>query len=103
MKAKILALSLMTAFALTGCGEKHEKVHAVDKVEEAQAAALAKAPTAEAVKFADDGEAPMGGVGENGGKATAPTASATQATEANASATQATSAPQITSGSDTKQ
>ncbi len=62
MKAHVLSVSLL-ALALTACGGKEEHKKAVDYVEEAQAAALAKAPKAEEVKFADHGEEPMGGVG----------------------------------------
>lgn len=120
MKANILRLSLMTAslatvFALVGCGDKHEKVHAVGKVEEAQAAALAKAPQAETVKFDDHGQPTVGGVGGVGG--TNAPASAAQATSAaataealatahhgqaqTASASESTSAPQAASSSET--
>lgn len=78
MKAKFsLAIIAITAL-LTACGGNHEKVHAVDKVEEAQKLALEKAPKAEEVKFADHGQTPMGGVGgANPAPLPAPTAEAT--------------------------
>lgn len=78
MKAKFsLAIIAITAL-LTACGGNHEKVHAVDKVEEAQKLALEKAPKAEEVKFADHGQTPMGGVGgANPAPLPTPTAEAT--------------------------
>lgn len=118
MKAKSLSLmtvSLAAVFALVGCGDKHEKVHAVDKVEEAQAAALAKAPTAEAVKFDDHGQPTMGGVGgaegANANTNVAAAQSDASASQAGATATDAApssqpetaSATAVASGSDTKQ
>ena len=63
---KKLSLSLAVAsiaFALTACGGHEEHPHAVDKVAEAEAAAKAKAPQAEEVKFADHGAETIGGVG----------------------------------------
>lgn len=120
MKANALHLAIVGVVAglvLVGCGDKHEKVHAVDKVEEAQAAAVAKAPKADAVKFDDHGQAPMGGVGENGGSVAASAPQATQNAEAletahhgeasassaqAASASEAASAPQPASSSEAK-
>ena len=63
---KKLSLSLAVAsiaFALTACGGHEEHPHAIDKVAEAEAAAKAKAPQAEEVKFADHGAETIGGVG----------------------------------------
>lgn len=83
MKANTLCLAVvgvLATVALVGCGGG-EKVHAVDKVEEAQAMAVAKAPKADAVKFNDHGEAPMGGVGENGSSTATQAASAVQTAE----------------------
>lgn len=59
MKAKILSAVLAGSFLLTACGEEHHAVKAVDKVEEAQAAALAKAPKAEEIVFDDAGQPPF--------------------------------------------
>lgn len=58
---KRYAIILTTAaLALTACGgDEHAHVHAVDKVEEAQAAALAKAPKAEEIVFDDAGQKPF--------------------------------------------
>lgn len=67
MKAKFSLAIIATTALLTACGGGHDKVHAVDKLEEAQKIALEKAPKAEEVKFADHGETPMGGVGGAGG------------------------------------
>lgn len=78
MKAKFSLAIIATTALLTACGGNHEKVHAVDKVEEAQKLALEKAPKAEEVKFADHGQTPMGGVGgANPAPLPAPTAEAT--------------------------
>lgn len=110
MKANALHLAIVgvvAALVLVGCG-KHEKVHAVDKVEEAQAAAVAKAPKADAVKFDDHGEAPMGGVGENGSSTATRAASAAQTAETlttaheEASGSEVASAPETASNSETK-
>ncbi|OAV32438.1 hypothetical protein [Moraxella catarrhalis] len=54
----VTALAFVTLM-LTACGHGHEKVHAVDRVEEAQAAALANAPKAEEVVFEDEGAPTM--------------------------------------------
>lgn len=63
MKAKFTLAIIATATLITACGGNHEKVYAVDKIEEAQKQALEKAPKAEEIKFADHGQTPMGGVG----------------------------------------
>ena len=57
-----LALIAATTLTLTAC-HKGEHKHAVEHVEQAQAEALAKAPKAEEIKFADHGEPTIGGVG----------------------------------------
>lgn len=54
----VTALAFVTLM-LTACGHGHEKVHAVDRVEEAQAAALANAPKAEDMVFGDEGVSTM--------------------------------------------
>lgn len=56
MKTLAMIASLTVVVALTACGEKHEKVHAVDRVEEAQKAALEKTPKAEEMTFEDHGQ-----------------------------------------------
>lgn len=58
---KIFAVTALAfvALMLTACGHGHEKVHAVDRVEEAQAAALANAPKAEDMVFGDEGVSTM--------------------------------------------
>lgn len=56
MKVQFVAATLAAAALLSACGNKHEGVHAVDKLQEAEAAALAKAPKAEEVKFDDEGQ-----------------------------------------------
>lgn len=53
MKAKFVAIVALTTLTLSACGDKHEKVYAVDKLAQAQAVALEKAPKAEEVKFDD--------------------------------------------------
>lgn len=58
MKAFAL-VALAAAVALVGCGEKHEKVHAVDKVAEAQAAAMEKKPQDQERIFDDHGQKPF--------------------------------------------
>ena len=54
----VTALAFVTLM-LTACGHGHEKVHAIDRVEEAQAAALANAPKAEDMVFGDEGVSTM--------------------------------------------
>lgn len=56
MKIQVLVAALAAAVLVSACGDKHEKVHAVDKVAEAEAAAIEKAPKAEEVKFDDHGQ-----------------------------------------------
>lgn len=56
MKVQVLVAALAAAVLVSACGDKHEKVHAVDKVVEAEAAAIEKAPKAEEVKFDDHGQ-----------------------------------------------
>lgn len=61
MKAsKILLLSVLASIVLSACGNSHEKVYAVDRVEDAAAKAAQKAPTAEPIKFEDEGQPKMG-------------------------------------------
>lgn len=74
MKVKALVLTLVAATALTAC-HKEEHVKAVDKLEEAQAMALEKAPKAEEMKFDDHGQKPFAEV-------KTPAASADTASEA---------------------
>ncbi len=76
MKANFLTAIMSTSLLLSACGGNHDHPKAVDKLEEAQAAALAKAPKAEEVKFDDHGQPTMGGVGGAAGANTntAPTA-----------------------------
>lgn len=76
MNAKFLTAIMSTSLLLSACGGNHDHPKAVDKLEEAQAAALAKAPKAEEVKFDDHGQPTMGGVGGAAGANTntAPTA-----------------------------
>ncbi|WP_435932042.1 hypothetical protein ACSF86_01875 [Moraxella bovoculi] len=56
MKVQVLVAALAAAVLVSACGDKHEKVHAVDKVAEAESAAIEKAPKAEEVKFDDHGQ-----------------------------------------------
>lgn len=87
MKAKFSLAIIATTALLTACGGSHEKVHAVDKIEEAQKLALEKAPKAEEIKFADHGETPMGGVGGAGGVKVAEAPAETPKADATATAT----------------
>ena len=59
MKFFAVTASMAAVLALSACGNNHEKVYAVDRVEEAQAAALANAPKAEEVVFEDEGAPTM--------------------------------------------
>ncbi|MPY08880.1 hypothetical protein [Moraxella catarrhalis] len=59
MKIFAVTASAFVALMLTACGHGHEKVHAVDRIEEAQAAALANAPKAEDMVFGDEGVSTM--------------------------------------------
>ena len=79
MKVQVLVAALAAAVLVSACGDKHEKVHAVDKVAEAEAAAIEKAPKAEEVKFDDHGQPTF-----------AEASGATTATPAADSATEAT-------------
>lgn len=79
MKVQVLVAALAAAVLVSACGDKHEKVYAVDKVAEAEAAAIEKAPKAEEVKFDDHGQPTF-----------AETSGATTATPATDSATEAT-------------
>lgn len=54
MKKYFVIASTFLALALTACGGKHDQVYAVDALEEAQATALANAPTAEPIVFGDE-------------------------------------------------
>lgn len=63
MKAKLFTAIISTSLILSACGGSHNNPKAVDKLEEAEANALAKAPKAEEVKFDDHGQPTMGGVG----------------------------------------
>lgn len=66
MKIKFVA-TIMVMAVLSACG-KHEGVHAVDKLKEAEEAALAKAPKAEEMIFDDHGQptfAETSGAGAN--------------------------------------
>lgn len=56
MKNFALIAVMAAAVALSACSKHHEKVYAVDRVEEAQAAALQKAPQAEEMIFDDHGQ-----------------------------------------------
>lgn len=87
MKAKFSLAIIATTALLTACGGGHDKVHAVDKLEEAQKIALEKAPKAEEVKFADHGETPMGGVGGAGGVKVTEAPAEAPKTDATATAT----------------
>ena len=78
MKAYAIILPLVAAVALSACGKKQEHVYAVDKVEEAQAAAMEKAPKAEPMKFDDEGQ-PKVGMSADGTAAPAADAAATDA------------------------
>lgn len=55
MKIHLLTITLL-CLGLSACGDEHGHghVHAVDAIEEAQTAALAKAPKADPIKFDDE-------------------------------------------------
>ncbi|OOS23145.1 hypothetical protein [Moraxella pluranimalium] len=89
MKAYAIILPLVAAVALSACGKKQEHVYAVDKVEEAQAAAMEKAPKAEPMKFDDEGQ-PKVGMSADGTAAPAADAAATDAKATDAAAPAAT-------------
>lgn len=88
MKAQLLGSMLVATLVLSACGEKHEKVYAVDKVEEAQAAALEKAPKAEEIVFDDAGQPPFAEPAKPAAEGNAATADAAK-TDAAAPADQA--------------
>ncbi|WFF38143.1 hypothetical protein LU290_07725 [Moraxella nasibovis] len=99
MKAQLIAATIAAAAVLSACS-KHEGVHAVDKLKEAEAAALAKAPKAEEVKFDDHGQptfAETSGAADAAANATpaADAATAQPVTDA-AAATQTTTEAQAT-------
>lgn len=56
MKIQFLAAMVVASVLVSACGEKHEKVHAVDKVTEAQETAIKKTPQAEEIIFDDHGK-----------------------------------------------
>lgn len=91
MKAYAIILPLVAAVALSACGKKEEHVYAVDKVEEAQAAAMEKAPKAEPMKFDDEGQ-PKVGMSADGTAAPAADAAATDTKATDAAAPAATDA-----------
>lgn len=100
MKAYAI-LPLVAAIALSACGKKEEHVYAVDKLAEAQAAAMEKAPKAEPMKFDDEGQPKFGfpadgsapAAATDANAATAPaTDAATTDTKADAAAPAATDA-----------
>lgn len=87
MKAKFITAIISTSLLLTACGGDHGP-KAVDKVEEAQNIALEKAPKAQEVKFEDEGQPTMGGVGGvNGTKPTQATTEETPQADNTATAT----------------
>lgn len=91
-----LALIAATTLTLTAC-HKGEHKTAVEHVATAEAEALAKAPKAQEIKFADHGEPTIGGVGGAPG-ANAATNTAT----ANATATDAAKPTEATATADAK-
>ncbi|PNP98660.1 hypothetical protein [Moraxella sp. RCAD0137] len=82
MKNFALIAVMAAAVALSACSKDHEKVYAVDRVEEAQAAALQKAPQAEEMIFDDHGQPTF--VELSGGAATTTTPAADAAAPADA-------------------
>lgn len=74
MKNFALIAVMAAAVMLSACSKHHEKVYAVDRVEEAQAAALQKAPQAEEMIFDDHGQPTF--VELSGGAATTTTPAA---------------------------
>lgn len=85
MKAKFITAIIGTALLLTACGGGHGP-KAVDKLAEAQTIALEKAPKAQEVKFEDEGQPTMGGVGGVNGTKPAPATTEPQANTATATA-----------------
>lgn len=92
MKAQVLVVTLAAAAVLSACGKKEEHTYAVDKVEEAQAAALEKAPKAEPMKFDDEGQPKFGFPADGSAPAPAADAAATDTAAAPAADAQATDA-----------
>ena len=80
MKNFALIAVMAAAVVLSACSKDHEKVYAVDRVEEAQAAALQKAPQAEEMIFDDHGQPTF--VELSGGAATTTTPAADAAAPA---------------------
>lgn len=72
MKAKLFTAIISTSLLLSACGG-HNNPKAVDKLEEAEANAIANTPKAEEVRFDDHGQPTMGGVGGATDGAVAPT------------------------------
>lgn len=87
-------LAIAAALALTACGSHgHEKVYAKDMTKAAEEAAIAAAPTAEPIKFEDDGAALFPGTVTATRKAPAAAEPATaETTETTAEATAETAA-----------
>lgn len=75
MKAKLFTAIISTSLLLSACGG-HNNPKAVDKLEEAEANAIANTPKAEEVRFDDHGQPTMGGVGGATDGAVAPTTTA---------------------------
>lgn len=86
MKNFAIIAVMAAVAALTACSKHHEQVHAVDRIGEAQAAALEKAPKAEEMIFEDHGQPTF--VQLSGGAAPA-----APATDAPADPSAATDAP----------
>lgn len=89
MKAYAI-LPLIAAIALSACGKKEEHVYAVDKLAEAQAAAMEKAPKAEPVKFDDEGQPKFGFPADGSAPAAATTDAAAPVSDATATDATAT-------------
>lgn len=81
MKVQLIAATIAAAAVLSACS-KHEGVHAVDKLKEAEAAALAKAPKAEEVKFDDHGQPTFAETSGAAAEADAATTATTPAADA---------------------
>ncbi len=95
-----LALIAATTLTLTAC-HKGEHKTAVEHVATAEAEALAKAPKAEEIKFADHGEPTIGGVGGAAG-ANAATQTATNTATANATTADTAKPTEATATADAK-
>lgn len=86
MKTLAIFVALSAAMMLSACGDKKEKVYAVDRVEAAQEAAVAKAPKPEEIIFEDHGQPTFAETAAKGGAkpadaATTDTATADKAVE----------------------